>query len=178
LAPMSCMRLTLCARNEGEISWIYSRPSGPRRLAITCESRPVPAPTLQHHRIRLQVELVDHRVAHLHFIFPIGAECQREILVVDAGAFRGQLQRFSTDFRQLEQTVRVYFATRPLRDGKGLYVSRPGYVDLCRHDLGKIKAVSPKPLLELGQTGAFDEFGIMPSSVVRVGDDVFMYYTG
>lgn len=83
-----------------------------------------------------------------------------------------------TPFVLDDQTVRVFFATRPLRDNKGLYVSRPGYVDLSRHDLRKIKAVSPKPLLELGQTGTFDEFGIMPSSVVRVGDDLYMYYTG
>ncbi|MFC7514226.1 hypothetical protein ACFQUU_04325 [Herbaspirillum sp. GCM10030257] len=77
-----------------------------------------------------------------------------------------------------EHTVRVFFATRPQRDSKGLYVSRPGYVDLSRYNLQDIKAVSPQPLLELGQTGAFDEFGIMPSSVVRDGNDLYMYYTG
>jgi hypothetical protein len=83
-----------------------------------------------------------------------------------------------TPFVLDDRTVRVFFATRPLRDSKGLYVSRPGYVDLSRHDLRQIKSVSPQPLLELGQAGTFDEFGIMPSSAVRVGDDIYMYYTG
>lgn len=83
-----------------------------------------------------------------------------------------------TPFVLDEDTVRVFFATRPQRDSEGLYVSRPGYVDLSRHDLRQVKDVSSKPLLELGQTGTFDEFGIMPSSAVRVGDDIYMYYTG
>lgn len=77
-----------------------------------------------------------------------------------------------------DATVRVYFATRPSRDGDGMYVARPGYVDLDRRDLRRIVGVAPRPALDLGGTGTFDEFGVMPSSVLRVGAAVYMYYTG
>lgn len=83
-----------------------------------------------------------------------------------------------TPFVLDDATVRVYFATRPLRDGAGLYVSRPGFVDLDRRDLRRVVAVAERPALDLGTTGTFDEFGVMPSSVLRVGDAVYMYYTG
>lgn len=83
-----------------------------------------------------------------------------------------------TPFLLDAETVRVYFATRPARDDEGMYVSRPGWVDLSRRDLRQIKGISPQPALDLGRTGTFDEFGVMPSAVLRVGDAVYMYYTG
>lgn len=97
---------------------------------------------------------------------------------LQAHAWMMEFAQCPTPFVLDERTVRVFFATRPLRDGQGLYVSRPGYVDLDRHDLRQIRGISPKPLLELGVTGTFDEFGIMPSSAVRTGNDIYMYYTG
>jgi hypothetical protein len=75
-------------------------------------------------------------------------------------------------------TIRVYISCRPLRGSDAQYVSHPGFVDLDRADLTKLKRVSQIPLLSLGRLGAFDEFGIMPCSVVRTGDRVLMYYTG
>ncbi len=83
-----------------------------------------------------------------------------------------------TPFVRDERTVRVYFATRPPRDGAGMYVARPGYVDLDRRDLRRVVGVAPRPALDLGETGTFDEFGVMPSSVLRVGSAIHMYYTG
>jgi hypothetical protein len=83
-----------------------------------------------------------------------------------------------TPFVLDEDTVRVFFATRPSRDAAGMYVSRPGYVDLSRRDLRQVVGISPEPSLDLGRAGTFDEFGIMPSSVLRVGPEIYMYYTG
>lgn len=83
-----------------------------------------------------------------------------------------------TPFLLDPETVRVIISTRPQRGDDGLHVSRPGYVDLAREDLATIRHVSPKPLLELGPPGAFDEFGIMPSAFVRNGETAFLYYTG
>lgn len=74
--------------------------------------------------------------------------------------------------------VRVYFATRPPRNRDGMYVARPGYVDLDRTDLTRIVGISAYPVLELGGAGTFDEFGVMPGSVIRRGDALYMYYTG
>ena len=83
-----------------------------------------------------------------------------------------------TPFLLNQETLRVFIACRPERGEDGQYVSYPGYVDLDRNDVTRVVKVSSTPLLPLGNPGAFDEFGIMPSSAVRAGDNVFLYYTG
>lgn len=74
--------------------------------------------------------------------------------------------------------VRVYFSCRPLPDKNGQYVSYTGFVDLNRNNLLEVVNVSRKPILQLGATGTFDEFGVYPTSVIRNGKDVFGYYGG
>ncbi|WP_397535120.1 hypothetical protein [Roseateles sp.] len=83
-----------------------------------------------------------------------------------------------TPFILNDKVLRVYVACRPQRGGDLQYVSYPGYVDLARDDLSRVLKVSEQPLMSLGQPGAFDEFGIMPSSFVRRGSDIYAYYTG
>ncbi len=84
----------------------------------------------------------------------------------------------STSVLLLESCVRVYFSCRPLPDSTGKYVSYLGYVDLDRNDLTKVLYVSEKPILELGDLGTFDEFGTNPASVIKVGDQIRIYYCG
>ncbi|MEI2781599.1 MAG: glycosylase [Candidatus Competibacter sp.] len=74
--------------------------------------------------------------------------------------------------------VRVYFSCRPHADAKGQYVSYSAYVDLDRIDLFKLRHVSEQPILNLGELGDFDEFGIYPISVIRNGDEIRAYYAG
>src|ERR1700746_3653345 len=74
--------------------------------------------------------------------------------------------------------VRVYFSCRPPADANGQYVSYSAYVDLDRKDLFQVRAVSEKPILELGGSGCFDEFGVYPVSVLRQGSEVRAYYGG
>ena len=74
--------------------------------------------------------------------------------------------------------VRVYFSCRPSRDSNGQYVSYTGYVDLDRRNLFKIIKVSDNPIMQLGELGTFDEFGIYPTSVIRLGNDIWAYYGG
>lgn len=74
--------------------------------------------------------------------------------------------------------VRVYFSCRPPADANGQYVSYSAYVDLDRADLLKVRAVAENPVLSLGKTGEFDEFGTYPVSVVRDGDELRAYYAG
>ncbi len=69
---------------------------------------------------------------------------------------------------------RIYFSSR---DEKGR--SQPYYVDAeikgeDIHLIGEIVG----PIFEFGPLGTFDDNGIMPSSVVRNGDEVWMYYIG
>lgn len=74
--------------------------------------------------------------------------------------------------------VRIYFSCRPPADANGQYVSYSAYVDLDRHNLFNIRSVSEHPILSLGATGEFDEFGTYPVSVIRAGDEVRAYYAG
>jgi len=74
--------------------------------------------------------------------------------------------------------VRIYFSCRPSADENGQYVSYSAYVDLERDDLFKIRHVSEQPILGLGASGEFDEFGTYPVSVIRSGDEVRAYYAG
>ncbi len=74
--------------------------------------------------------------------------------------------------------VRIYFSGRPPRENNGNYVSYTGYVDINRKNLFEILNVSAKPIMELGGKGAFDEFGIYPTSVIRNEDKIFAYYGG
>lgn len=83
-----------------------------------------------------------------------------------------------TPFVLNDRVLRVYVACRPQRGSDLQYVSYPGYVDLDRRDLTRVLKVSERPLMPLGQPGAFDEFGIMPSSFVRRGDEIYAYYSG
>jgi hypothetical protein len=74
--------------------------------------------------------------------------------------------------------VRVYFSCRPRPDANGQYVSYSAFVDLDRRDLFKVRRLSDQPILPLGATGTFDEFGIYPVSVVRHAGEVRAYYAG
>lgn len=77
-----------------------------------------------------------------------------------------------------DKFLRVYFSCRPEPDSQGQYVSYSGFVDLNRDDLFDILQVSANPILELGDLGDFDEFGTYPTSVIRDGKDVRVYYAG
>jgi predicted GH43/DUF377 family glycosyl hydrolase len=69
--------------------------------------------------------------------------------------------------------IRVYFSSRPEQR-----ISQTTFVDLDINDPAKILYINPDPILELGKPGTFDEHGIMPSSAVRDGNKVFLYYSG
>lgn len=53
---------------------------------------------------------------------------------------------------------------------------RAGYVDLNPDNPSEILGYSRKPVLDLGETGTFDEHGILPSSLIEEGGRLYMYY--
>jgi hypothetical protein len=57
-------------------------------------------------------------------------------------------------------------------------VGRAGYVDVDAGNPSRVLQVSSEPVLDVGGPGAFDENGVVPTSVIRVGDRIFMYYVG
>lgn len=77
--------------------------------------------------------------------------------------------------------IRMYFASRPVPDAEGQFVSRIGYVDLSAEDPTRVLSVCEEPVIPLGRLGTFDEFGTYPMSVTRSregGDEILGYYAG
>ena len=79
-----------------------------------------------------------------------------------------------TPFRLDEEVIRVFVTSL---DDNG--VGRPGYVDVSASDPSRVLRVSPRPLLEPGRPGTFDERGVLACSVTRgEGGRLFLYYVG
>ena len=72
-----------------------------------------------------------------------------------------------------EGFIRVYFSSRPER-----CLSLTTFVDLDIDDPAQVIRINPKPLLQLGKPGTFDEHGIMPSCAIKNGKTVLLYYSG
>lgn len=73
--------------------------------------------------------------------------------------------------------VRVYFSTRSVDPTNGKYLSHIAFVDMSR-DLRTPIRVNPHTVLPLGKLGCFDEHGIFPMNVLRVGEAVYGYTCG
>lgn len=80
----------------------------------------------------------------------------------------------------LEDRLRIYFTTRPKRGSDGNCVSVTTYADFEKKEPFNLISPSLQPVLPLGGPGDFDEFGIMPGSVIRVPErnEVWLYYVG
>jgi hypothetical protein len=71
--------------------------------------------------------------------------------------------------------IRVYFSARE-RDATGKYLSHIAYVDFDKKF--NILGVSTKPVIQLGELGCFDEHGIFPLNVLKVGEVIFGFIGG
>lgn len=78
----------------------------------------------------------------------------------------------------LEDRIRVFFSTRPDPDANGLFVSYLAYIDLNPDNLFEITQIAKKPVINLGDLGNFDEFGVNPASVIKNGHETRVYYAG
>lgn len=72
-----------------------------------------------------------------------------------------------------DRTLRIYVAFCD-----DAMVGRAGYVDVDADNPARVIRVSSKPVLDIGAAGTFDENGVVPTSVIRVGDEIYMYYVG
>ncbi|RYC30014.1 hypothetical protein D3273_20995 [Lichenibacterium minor] len=72
-----------------------------------------------------------------------------------------------------DETIRIYASFRD-REGRG----RIGFLDLDARDPSRILSVGRVPVLDLGRPGCFDDNGMLLGDIVRVGDQVYMYYVG
>ena len=75
------------------------------------------------------------------------------------------------------ENIRIYFASRPFKESKGNYTSNTGFIEVNPDDFEILK-ISDEPILNLGKSGAFDEHGLMTSSVIQTDGEWRAYYTG
>ena len=75
-----------------------------------------------------------------------------------------------------EGFVRVYFSTRTI-DETGQYLSHVRYVDFSL-DFQRVINHSKHEVVEKSVLGAFDEHGIFPINVIRVGEKIYAYTNG
>lgn len=78
-----------------------------------------------------------------------------------------------TPYRRDDEVLRLYVAFCDADT-----VGRVGYVDVNADAPERILGVSPRPVLDIGAPGMFDEYGVVPTCVVPVEDRLFMYYVG
>jgi predicted GH43/DUF377 family glycosyl hydrolase len=72
-----------------------------------------------------------------------------------------------------DKTIRIYFGVRD-KDSK----TRTTFIDVDKNNPSEVKYVHDKPVLDLGKIGAFDDSGANVCSVVRHGEDIYMYFIG
>jgi hypothetical protein len=71
------------------------------------------------------------------------------------------------------ETIRIFIACWDKKQ-----VGRIGYVDVRADDPLKIKKISAQPVLDIGEIGNFDDNGVTPTSAVREGTNVLLFYSG
>lgn len=69
--------------------------------------------------------------------------------------------------------IRVYAG---FRDAAG--ISRIGYVDLAADDPARVLGVSPRPALDVGRDGCFDDNGVILGDVVAHDGRLYLFYVG
>ncbi len=57
-------------------------------------------------------------------------------------------------------------------------VGRVGYVDVDPRSPDRILSVSKIPVLDIGCKGCFDDNGVVPISILKKGNDIYLYYIG
>lgn len=73
--------------------------------------------------------------------------------------------------------VRIYFSTRAVDPVNGKYLSHISFVDFDK-SFSDILRVADRTVVSLGALGCFDEHGIFPMNVVRVGGEIYGYTCG
>jgi hypothetical protein len=76
-----------------------------------------------------------------------------------------------------EDFVRIYFSTRQKDNSTGKFVSHIAFVDFDKK-FSEVLNISSDTVIELGETGTFDEHGIFPINILRHDGKIFAYTCG
>ncbi|HEX6961247.1 MAG TPA: hypothetical protein VF175_05225 [Lacipirellula sp.] len=78
-----------------------------------------------------------------------------------------------TPYAASPETLRIYFGARDANNRTSTV-----FVDVDANNPAKVLRLHDEPVLPLGSLGCFDDAGVMPSCVVTVGNQLYLYYTG
>jgi hypothetical protein len=78
-----------------------------------------------------------------------------------------------TAIRLDEDVIRLFLGFRDSSD-----IARIGWIDLSGGPEFRLLRMSERPRLDIGRPGAFDDNGVLPTAIVRVGRTLRLYYTG
>lgn len=73
----------------------------------------------------------------------------------------------------LMDRLRIYYATRNIEG-----MSNISYIEVSKKNPKDILFISSKPIFSFGKLGAFDDCGMMPTSIINVGEKKYLYYIG
>lgn len=68
---------------------------------------------------------------------------------------------------------RIFFGTRDKYGSPSI-----GYIDINMKNPLKILNISKEPVLKKGSKGYFDDNGVYPGSIIKMGNELWMYYSG
>ena len=89
------------------------------------------------------------------------------------GSWKDNTALTPTAYNYSDDVIRIYCG---FRDKIG--VSRIGFVDVDSSNPLNVLNVSNKPVLDVGESGMFDDNGVILGDVIKVGSSVYMYYVG
>jgi len=89
------------------------------------------------------------------------------------GSWRNSSALTPTAFLLNENVIRNYVS---FRDTEG--TGRIGYVDVNANNPSEVLKISQKPVLDIGKDGMFDDNGVILGDLIRVKDEIYMYYVG
>ncbi len=72
-----------------------------------------------------------------------------------------------------DDVIRIYAS---IRDKEG--IGRIGYIDVCAKNPSEVLNVAKKPVIDIGRPGMFDDNGVLLGDLIRVGNEIRMYYVG
>jgi hypothetical protein len=78
----------------------------------------------------------------------------------------------------LDDKIRVFLSTRSKKDSGGNFISYASFIDLDKQNPKNVVYKSNKPMINLGDVGMFDEYGIMVAKPVIISNVIYMYYMG
>jgi len=96
-----------------------------------------------------------------------------ETLIYDGNSIPGYTHAsVPVGFFVKKNVLRIFFSARNSQER-----SFPFFLDYDL-DLQAVVYLHAKPLLDLGSLGSFDDSGVMPTEIIKVDDEVWMYYIG